>query len=195
MTEADGDRSPSDISGDIERSTRQIELADPDSGSGFADRLINRFVELLGVTALVAIVGVVFANAASRYLLNHSFSWAEEMVQMTMPWLAMAGVFLSVRRSTVIRIDFFFEKLPPRLQGVVAWSGYAFNIAVFAFMAYVSLDFVRLFGGDVALYVQLPMGVSTSALVFGAAGAAMAYLAKLFSAWRMQENADRAGNA
>lgn len=184
MTESDGDREAGPIAAEIERSTRQLELADPDAHLGRLDRLINRCVEVIGVTALTGIVGVIFVNATSRYLLNNSFAWAEEVVQMTIPWLAMAGVFLSIRRGTAIRIDFFFEKLPPRVQGALARAGFAFNCAVLALLAWVSFDFVRLFGGDVALYVGLPMGVSTSALVFGAAGAAMAYAAAILGAWR-----------
>ena len=177
-----------DVAGQIEASSRRMELQDPDYGLPLVDRIVNRIVEIVGVGVLISIVAVIFANASSRYLLNYSFSWAEEVVQMAMPWLAMTGVFLSVRRGTVIRIDFFFEKIPDWLQGPVAYFGYSINIAVLAFMAYVSLDFVRLFGGDVALYVQLPTGVSTSALVFGTAGAAMAYLAEFFREWRQRHH-------
>lgn len=168
----------------IEEATRSMELRDPDEGLPLADRLVNRLVEIVGVSVLVAIVAVIFTNAVSRYALNHSFSWAEEMVQMAMPWLAMTGVFLSVRRGTMIRIDYFFDKIPYRFQGAVARFGYAVNVVVLGAMAWVSLDFVRLFGGDVALYVQIPTGWSTSALVFGAAGAAMAYLAEFYREWR-----------
>ncbi|MFY0691693.1 MAG: TRAP transporter small permease [Paracoccaceae bacterium] len=191
MTQEDdrpkADEETGGIAEKIDATARRMELQDPDVGLPFADRLVNRAVEIIGVTALVSMVAVIFANATSRYLFSYSFSWAEEMVQMTMPWLAMTGVFLSVRRGTMIRIDFFFQKIPARLQPTVAYAGYALNIAVLAFMAYVSLDFVRLFGGDVALYVQLPMGVSTSALVFGTAGAAMAYLAEFYREWRMRQ--------
>jgi TRAP-type C4-dicarboxylate transport system permease small subunit len=175
------------IAGQIEEATRKLELRDPDEGLSLPDRIVNQIVEIVGVTVLVAIVSVVFANAVSRYALNYSFSWAEEMVQMSMPWLAMTGVFLSVRRGTMIRIDFFFEKIPERFQGVVARAGYAVNIFVLLLMAWVSLDFVRLFGGDVALYVQIPTGWSTSALVFGAAGAAMAYIAEFYKEWRERD--------
>jgi TRAP-type C4-dicarboxylate transport system permease small subunit len=178
---------PDDIAARIDEKARRMELGDPDAGLSLPDRLINRIVEIVGVGVLVGIVAVIFVNASSRYLLNSSFSWAEEMVQMAMPWLAMTGVFLSVRRGTMIRIDFFFEKIPYEFQAAVAYFGYALNIVVLAFMAYVSFDFVRLFGGDVALYVQIPTGVSTSALVFGTAGAAMAYLAEFFREWRTRK--------
>lgn len=179
MTDAQGDRDADAVAARIDETARRMELADPDAGLGRINRAINRLVEAIGVLALSAIVIVIFLNASSRYLLNNSFSWAEEMVQMTMPWLAMAGVFLSVRRGTMIRIDFFYEKMPERVRAFIAPAGIAFNCLVLATLAYVSYDFVRLFGGDMALYVGLPMGVSTSALVFGAAGAAMAYAAAL----------------
>lgn len=182
--ESAGKPGEQDIADRIEEATRRLELRDPDEGASFADRVVNRIVEIVGVTVLVAIVVVIFSNAASRYALNYSFSWAEEMVQMAMPWLAMTGVFLSVRRGTMIRIDFFFEKIPYRFQGAVAKFGYAVNIGVLLLMAWVSLDFVRLFGGDVALYVQIPTGWSTSALVFGSAGAAMAFCAEFYREWR-----------
>lgn len=184
MTTSGGDRDGKAVAEQIDRSARKLELADPDAGLGRLDRGINRVIEAIGVLALASIVLVVFANASSRYLLNSSFSWAEEMVQMSLPWLAMAGVFLSVRRGTVIRIDFFFEKMPRWMHGFVARAGLAFNCLVLATMAVVSFDFVQMFGGDMALYVGLPMGVSTSALVFGAAGAAMAYAAAFVGAFR-----------
>lgn len=178
-----------DIVEQIEATARRMELSDPDEGLPLVDRIVNRIVEIAGVSVLVGIVAVVFANASSRYLLNHSFSWAEEAVQMAMPWLAMTGVFLSVRRGTVIRIDFFFEKIPPRLQPTIAYAGYLVNVCVLLFMAYVSFQFVMFFGGDVALYADIPMGVSTSALVAGTAGAAMAYLAEFFREWRARQRA------
>lgn len=109
MTQPDTDRDAEALAARLDQSARRMELADPDAGLGRLDRAINRVVEAIGVLALVLIVGVVFANASARYLLNFSFTWAEELVQMTIPWLAMSGVFLSVRRGTVIRIDFFYE--------------------------------------------------------------------------------------
>ncbi len=175
----------------IGAATRSLELRNPDEGLPLAARLINGTVEVLGVTVLVAIVLVIFANAVSRYALNYSFIWAEEMVQMAMPWLAMTGVFLAVRRGTMIRIDFFFERIPERARGAVANFGYALSIAVLLFMGWVSFDFVRLFGGDVALYVEIPTGWSTSALVFGAVGAAAAFAAEFYREWHARRRAHR----
>ena len=183
------------IADQIEMATRRLELQDPDEGLPFADRLVNRIVEIIGVTALVTIVLVVFSNATLRYGASQPISWAEECVQMIMPWLAMTGVFLSVRRGTMIRIDFFFEKIPARYQGMIAKFGFALNVTILLAMGWVSIDFVRLFGGDVALYVQIPVGWSTSALAFGAIGAAMAYMAEFYKEWRYRDRTGANGGA
>ena len=180
-----------DLSKKIEDAAKKLELADPDENAGLLDKCVNRFVEAVGVSVLVMIVVVIFANAFSRYALNYSFSWAEELVQMSMPWLAMTGVFLSVRRGTMIKIDYFFEKIPKRYQPFIAYFGYALNILILLSMAIVSLEFVFLFGSDEALYVGLPTGFSTSALVWGMAGAAMAYFAEFFRVWRHKQSVDR----
>ncbi len=180
-----------DIAEQIGEASRAMELRDPDAGLSFVDRLVNRTVELAGVTALVGIVAIVFSNAVSRYALNDSLIWAGEAVQMIMPWLAMTGVFLSVRRGTMIRIDFFYEKIPPRFRGTIAYCGYTLNIGVLLFMAWVSVQYVLLFGGDIAIYAQIPMGWSSSALVFGTIGAAMAFLAEFYREWMSRR---RAGN-
>ena len=179
----------------ITEASKSMELANPDADLSLINRVVNSIVEIVGVTVLSAIVVVVFVNAVARYALNFSFPWAEEFVQMSMPWLAMTGVFLSVRRGAMIRIDYFFEKIPQRLQAAVAIFGYMMNIAILLGLAYVSLDFVLLFGGDVALYVEMPTGWSTSALVCGAAGAAMAYFAEFFVLWRNKQLGLKRGDA
>ena len=183
------------LSEKIEEATKRLELADPDENSGLIDKCVNRLVEAVGVSVLVMIVVVIFANAFSRYALNYSFSWAEELVQMSMPWLAMTGVFLSVRRGTMIKIDYFFEKIPERFQPAIAYFGYSLNILILISMAIVSLEFVFLFGGDEALYVGLPTGFSTSALVWGMAGAAMAYFAEFFRVWRHKYSSEKFSGA
>jgi len=160
----------------IAEAGRRLELFDPDRGLPPFERWINRAVEVLGALVLCTIVGVVFSNAVARYAFNMSFLWAEELVLLLVPWLAMTGVFLSVRRGTMIRIEYFFERLPRKVRGPVANIGYLVNIAVLVFMGWVSLDFLKLFGGDVAPYLNIPTGWSTSALTFGGFGAALAFV-------------------
>lgn len=182
---------PDRLADQIAEASRRLELHDPDEGQPFLDRLVNRAVEALGVVVLSTIVGTIFSNAVARYLFNVSFIWAEELVLLLVPWLAMTGVFLSVRRGTMIRIEFFFDKLAPKRRAVAADLGTLASVAVLAFMGWVSIDFLLLFGGDTSPYLDVATGLSSSALVFGAFGGALAFMVALHRERRRRRSGGR----
>ena len=174
-----GEASSAGLAGRIAEATRHQELRDPDEGLGRIDRAVNRVAEIAGIAALGTIVATVFANAVGRYAFNSSIIWAEELVLLLVPWLAMTGVFLSVRRGTMIRIDYFFEKLPRVLRRPLGPLGHLFCACVLTFMAGISVQFVLLFGSDRALYLEIPRSYSSSALVVGGFASALAFVVAL----------------
>ena len=177
-TEAGG-ADAGDLAGRIAEASREQELRDPDEGLGRTGRIVNRIAEVAGVATLGTIVAVIFANAVGRYAFNKSLIWAEELVLLLVPWLAMTGVFLSVRRGTMIRIDYFFGRLPRGLRGPLGPLGHLFSAIVLTFMAGISIEFILLFGGDRALYLEIPRGWSSAALVVGGVASAIAFLVVL----------------
>ena len=174
-----GSASSEGLAGRIAEASRHQELRDPDAGLGPVDRAVNRVAEIIGIAALGTIVVTIFANAVGRYAFNWSIIWAEELVLLLVPWLAMTGVFLSVRRGTMIRIEYFFEKLPRALRRSVGPLGHLFSACVLTFMAGISVEFVLLFGSDRALYLEVPRMYSSSALVIGGVASALAFVAVL----------------
>lgn len=168
-----------DLADRIAEASRKQELRDPDEGLGRLGRTVNRVAEIVGVAALGTIVAVIFANAVGRYAFNTSLIWAEELVLLLVPWLAMTGVFLSVRRGTMIRIDYFFGKLPRGIRRPLGPLGHLFSAIVLTFMAGISVEFILLFGGDRALYLEIPRGYSSAALVVGGIASAIAFLVVL----------------
>ena len=163
----------------IAEAAREQEFQRQDVGLGKIDRAINRVVEVLGVVILVTIVATIFCNALGRYAFNAHLLWAEELVLMLMPWLAMTGTFLAVRRGTMIRIDFFYDRLPAAVRKPLAFAGYALCVAALAFLGVISTRFVQLFGGDPSPYLDVPTGWSTVALAIGGFAVAAAFLAIL----------------
>lgn len=159
----------------VGRAGRDQELHDPDAGRAVADRWVNRVAEVMGVAALLTIVALIFLNAVGRYAFAAPILWAEELVIALIPWLAMTGVFLSVRRRSVIRIDHFSNKLPRPIRSAVSVFGSVLASAAFVYLAFHSFDYVKLFGGDPTTYLELPTGWFTSAMVIGAAASAVAF--------------------
>jgi len=165
-----------DLADNVDAATRDMELQDPDAGASRFDRVINRTAEAFGVFLLALLTGLVFLNAFTRYAFSHSFIWGDELIISMIPWLAMAGLFLAVRRRNVIRIDFFVDQLPPRPRRFLRLAGELLAVAVFAYLAYVSIEYVRLFGGDQLTYLRWPTGIFSISFVIGPVLAALAYL-------------------
>ena len=171
--------SADELSEQIAVATRNQELADPDRGLPFLDRAVNRVVEIIGATVLCTIVGTIFVNAVSRYAFNYSFNWVEELVIYLTPWLAMTGLFLAIRRGTMIRIDYFFEKLAPGIRRPIGLFGNVVSVGILCFLGAISFNYVTLFGGDLTVHLRFLKGFSTSALMIGGFAAALAFLVVL----------------
>jgi TRAP-type C4-dicarboxylate transport system permease small subunit len=159
----------------MDAATKAAELADPDDGASAVDKAINRVAEVLGVAVLVTLLALVFGNAVGRYLGGYMIVWADEVVISLMPWLGMLGMFLSIRRRQVIRIDYFVDNMPPRLARAVLLFADIMSAAVFLYLAVISFQYVQLFGADKTIYLRIPTGWFSSAMVIGAAAAALAY--------------------
>ena len=166
-----------DLGAQMGAATKAADLSDPDAGASPIDRAINRVAEVLGVVVLVTLIVLVFSNAVGRYLGGYMIIWADEVVISLMPWLGMIGMFLSIRRRQVIRIGYVVDKFPPRLGKAVLLFADVMSAAVFLYFAVISFQYVGLFGSDKTIYLRIPSGWFSSALVIGAGAAAFAYLA------------------
>jgi TRAP-type C4-dicarboxylate transport system permease small subunit len=177
-TGADGNDGQS-LAKKISQVGRWQELSDPDRDLPLADRVINKIAEVLGVLVLGVIVGIVFSNACMRYLLNTSIIWAEEVVINIIPWLAVIGLFLAIRRKTVIRIDYFFEKLPEYIKRPVNILTQILCAAIFAYVSYLGFQHFRVFGSDTTPYLGLPVGIFTISIFIGGVFASLAFLLEM----------------
>lgn len=180
----------SDIARQIDEAAKAAELRDPDEGKHWVDRSINRLVELAGVCVLMTIVLLVFSNAVGRYTIGLTFIWADEIVLGLLPWLGMLGMFLSVRRRQIIRIEFFVRLFPPVMHRVLTILGSFAAAAAFVYLALVSVQYLELFGRDRTVYLRLERGWFMSAMVIGPALTAIAYALLIINNLRGKEADD-----
>ncbi|MGA0777286.1 MAG: TRAP transporter small permease [Gemmobacter sp.] len=165
-----------DLADQVDRAVQAAELADMDAGLGPFDRAVNKIVEVLGVAVLATILSLVFLNALGRYTGSFILIWGDEIVISLLPWLGMLGMFLSVRRRQIIRIDFFVEKLPAAPRVAINFMASILAAATFVYLAMASFDLMKFFGNDRTIYLQIRKGWFMSALVIGPILAALAYL-------------------
>lgn len=177
-----------DLAARMAAAGRRQELLDPDHGLPRGDVIVNRIAEALGVLLLGSVVLIVFVNAMMRYLLDTSIIWAEEVILGLIPWLAMVGLFLAIRRQTTIRIDYVFERLPPPVRFGLTVLAHAWSAVVFAYLSWVSVDYLQLFGGDRTPYLGVPKGIFAAALLAGGIAAMAAFM---LEAWRAARDPNR----
>jgi len=173
-----------DLAKIISEETKRKELVDPDYGLPPIERNINKIAEILGVTILGSIVTIVFVNACMRYFLNQSLIWAEEVIIRLIPWLAMFGLFLAARRQSMIRIEYFFDKLSPTIKRHVAIFSDLWCSIILAYIGVYGLKYVFAFGSDTMPYLGFPKGLSTSAIFFGGVTASIVFLRRILLKWK-----------
>jgi TRAP-type C4-dicarboxylate transport system permease small subunit len=173
----------------VGQATQSMELADPDAGASWIDRRINQVAEVIGVAVLATVVALIFANAVGRYLAAAPIIWAEEIVIALIPWLAMCGVFLSVRRRQLISLDYFISGLPTRIRSAVNLFVAVLSAATFVYLAYYGFQYVSLFGADVTTYLQMPTGWFTSAMLIGAGAVALAFAVNAYRDFKTRRSA------
>jgi TRAP-type C4-dicarboxylate transport system permease small subunit len=153
---------------EVERTTRLTELADPDAHLGPIGRAVNRAVEFVGICTLGVIATMVFVNASLRYAVNGAIVWAEEFVISLIPLMAFVGLFLSVRRRRLIRIETFTDMLPAVPQRWLRVVIHVLSAGVFLYLAINGVRYLQLFGADPMVYFDLPKGLFQGALTVGA---------------------------
>lgn len=80
------------------------------------DWILDRVTLVLLAVLLLVVGGQVF----SRYVLNHSLFWSEELARYLFIYLVFLGSAIVLRRNGHIQVSFFVERLPPGVRRAIA---------------------------------------------------------------------------
>ena len=124
----------------------------------------NRWA-LIGLMA--AMVALVFGNVVSRYVFNHSITWAEELSQYFMVWIAFLGAGLAMREGRHVAVELLQDVLPLPARKAMRL---AVALAILAFMAVVAVLGFRFAAFAWSLetpVLQIPLGIPYLAVPVG----------------------------
>lgn len=80
---------------------------------------VEKGLEWITSFILVALLLIVWAQVAFRYLFNNSLSWTEEASRYLMIWGVLLGANIAFLNGYLISINFFTAKLPEGVQSVL----------------------------------------------------------------------------
>ena len=125
---------------------------------------LNRWV-LVALMAAMAVL--VFANVVSRYVLNYSLIWVEELTRYLMVWVGFLGGGVVLRLGAHIAVDALQDLLPARVARALR-AGIVVVLAItFAAMTWLGIRYAA-FAWDQetpvmnwstgAIYLAIPIG-------------------------------------
>ena len=114
---------------------------------------------LLGIT--------VFYQFFTRYALNDSAAWTEEIARYFLIATVFVGAAMCVRKNNHIQVDFFYRLLPAKLMRVMATLVDAARIAFLLVCTGLTWQLMGRIGASRMAVVDLPMGIVYSAVLLG----------------------------
>jgi TRAP-type C4-dicarboxylate transport system permease small subunit len=115
---------------------------------------------LLGLT--------VFYQFVTRYVLNDSAAWTEEVARYMLIGVVFVGATIGVAKNTQIQVDFFYRYLPGAVGRWMSRAVDALRIAFFAFAAVMTVQMMIKIGNQTRMtVVDAPMNIVYGVVLLG----------------------------
>ena len=109
----------------------------------------------------------VFYQFFTRYALNDSASWTEEIARYLLIGTVFVGAAIGVAKNNHIQVDLLYRYLPHRAGRVLATAVDALRVAFFAAMAVLTVQMMVKMSGQMMTIVDIPINVLYGVCLFG----------------------------
>jgi TRAP-type C4-dicarboxylate transport system permease small subunit len=120
---------------------------------------LNRWVEYLLSALGILMAIIVAAQVVSRYLLNHSLFWSEELARYILVWLTFLGASAAYYRKAHPGIDLLSSRMGSRLRRVNAVLVHLVSLCLFLVMISHGIAFSSFVRTQISPALSLPMWV------------------------------------
>jgi TRAP-type C4-dicarboxylate transport system permease small subunit len=118
--------------------------------------------------ALFWILGsVVFYQFFTRYALNNSASWTEEIARYLLIGVVFVGASIGVAKNNHIQVDLLYRYLGGPAARALALAVDVLRVAFFAAMSYFTAQMMQKMGNYQMTIIDLPMNIVYSVVLFG----------------------------
>lgn len=142
----------------------------------FEDWLSLGFFWLLGLC--------VFYQFFTRYVLNDSAAWTEEIARYLLICTVFIGVAAAVRRTRHIHVDFLYRLMPPKAGRVMSTMVDGVRILFFVLAVGLTIQMMMRMGRLQMTIIDLPMNIIYGICAFGFACAAFRSVQVAIENWR-----------
>ena len=120
-----------------------------------------------------ALAGVVFTQFFTRYFLNNSASWTEEIARYLLIGVVFVGASIGVAKNNHIQVDLLYRWVPAKAGRALAIVVDVVRIAFFASMTLFTVQMMQKMGSYQMTIIDLPMNIVYGVVLFGFAAMAV----------------------
>lgn len=138
------------------------------------------------VVSYSTLVILVFIQVFARYVLNHSFTWVEEVTRFSFIWLIYLGGIITIERGINICFDLVLDSLSFGLWKIVYTLS---NLVYFSFLLAIlvlGIKVAMLNMVQLSPLLSIPVGVVYLALPVGALGMILAQISLYITQMRQR---------
>lgn len=121
----------------------------------------------VAVALFWALAGVVFLQFFTRYALNNSASWTEEIARYLLIGTVFVGAAIGVAKNNHIQVDLLYRYLPAPVARVMATAVDAMRIVFFMAMTVYTGLMMEKMGSYQMTIIDLPMNIVYGVCLFG----------------------------
>ncbi len=144
------------------------------------ERAFVRVNQWLVVALMGSMAVLVFINVVTRYLMNYSIIWVEELTQYQMIWVAYLGAGLALREGRHVAVETFQDLLPALPRRMLRWLIWCAIVAFLATLTILGFMIVAFTWNQETPVLNVPTGLPYLAVPLGAA----AFLLHVVLFWR-----------
>ena len=132
--------------------------------------IINLLTIILTALLFITVILIFFVTVIQvffRYVLNSPLSWTEEFVRYTHAWMIFIGAALSTKDGTHIKLDYFMDKFPKKIQKIIDFLMDSGIIIVCLILIYAELLLAKSQLTFLTAALRIPMAYVTFSIAFG----------------------------
>ena len=126
-----------------------------------------RFEDWCALAIFWALALVIFYQFFTRYALNDSASWTEEIARYLLIAVAFVGAAMNVRKNNHIHVDFVYRLIPRWGGRAMSTIVDALRIAFLGYCVWLTWLLIAKIGSSRMAIVDLPMGIVYGVVMFG----------------------------
>ena len=109
----------------------------------------------------------VFYQFFTRYVLNDSAAWTEEIARYLLIATAFVGAAVNVRKNNHIQVDFLYRYLPRAVSRVLSTAVDIVRIAFLGYCVWLTIALMQKIGGSRMAIIDWPIGILYGFVCFG----------------------------